>query len=200
MVLEALSPGLATGLEWSAVLLNIAFTILIGWERRLGWIFGFVAALIGVLLYAVQDAWLMAALNGFYAAMAFYGWWSWGNDQDASRITRSGWQRHVWLLLIGAVGTGLLVLLMKQIGQPGDFLGMEAFITSFAMVATWMMGRKALENWFYWTIGDTVAVVYNHLIGYDGYALLNAVYIVLAVVGYLRWRQQWHMQQMAVPA
>ncbi len=200
MVLAPLSPELATGLEWTAVVLNIAFTILIGWERRLGWTFGFVAALIGVLLYAVQDAWLMSALNGFYAAMALYGWWSWGNDADASRITRSPWQRHVLLLLIGAAGTGLLVVLMHQLGQPGRYLGMEAFITSFAMVATWMMGRKALENWLYWTIGDLVAVVYNHLIGYDGYALLNAVYISLAVVGFIRWRQQWRLQQGAVLA
>jgi nicotinamide mononucleotide transporter len=77
---------------------------------------------------------------------------------------------------------------------------MEAFITSFAMVATWMMGRKALENWLYWTIGDLVAVVYNHLIGYDGYAMLNAVYIALAVVGFVRWRQQWRRQQGTVLA
>jgi nicotinamide mononucleotide transporter len=57
-----------------------------------------------------------------------------------------------------------------------------------------------LENWLYWTIGDLVAVVYNHLIGYDGYALLNAVYIALAVVGFVRWRQQWRRQQGTVLA
>jgi nicotinamide mononucleotide transporter len=57
-----------------------------------------------------------------------------------------------------------------------------------------------LENWLYWTIGDLVAVVYNHLIGYDGYALLNAVYIALAVVGFIRWRQQWRLQQGALLA
>lgn len=192
---DSLPPLFLLVLEWSAVVLNIGFTVLIGRERRSGWVLGFVASWFGVVLYGAQEAWLMSALNGFYAAMAVYGWWSWGNDADASRITRSPWQRHVLLLLIGAAGTGILVVLMHQLGQPGRYLGMEAFITSFAMVATWMMGRKALENWLYWTIGDLVAVVYNHLIGYDGYALLNAVYIALAVVGFIRWRQQWRLQQ-----
>ena len=91
---------------------------------------------------------------------------------------------------MGLAGTLLLVALMHQLGQPGRYLGMEAFIASFAMVATWLMSRKALENWIYWSIGDLVAVVYNHWIGYDGYALLNCVYIVLAVAGFLRWRKQ----------
>ena len=34
----SLSPELAMGMEWSAVALNIAFTILIGLEKRIGWL------------------------------------------------------------------------------------------------------------------------------------------------------------------
>ncbi len=181
---------LAIALEYAAVALNIAFTILIGGERRVGWLFGIVAAVIGVWLYAVLDAWLMGALNLFYAGMGIYGWWGWGHDNDAKQVTHFNWQRHVVLLAIGLAGTGLLVVLMRTLEQPGNYLGMEAFIASFAIVATWMMGRKVLENWFYWMIGDVVAIVYNYLIGYNGYALLNATYVVLAVVGYLRWRKQ----------
>ncbi|MGV3637791.1 MAG: nicotinamide riboside transporter PnuC [Flavobacteriales bacterium] len=185
-----MSPTLAIALEYSAVALNIAFTILIGREIRSGWLFGFIAALIGVLLYAVQDAWLMAALNLFYAVMGLYGWWNWGRSGGSEKVVRYGWPQHAVLLALGIAGTVALVQLMKWIDQPGTLLGMEAFITSFAMVATWMMSRKVLENWFYWIVGDVVAVVYNHLIGYQGYALLNVIYIVLAVVGFLRWRKQ----------
>jgi nicotinamide mononucleotide transporter len=185
-----MSPLLATVLEYSAVALNIVFTILIGREVRSGWLFGFVAALIGVLLYAVQNAWLMSALNGFYAVMGLYGWWNWGRETGSGRIITFGVQHHAVLIGIGVVGTWALMVLMNWLDQPGIHLGMEAFIASFAMVATWMMSRKALENWIYWTIGDLVAVLYNHWIGYNGYALLNATYIVLAVVGFVRWRKQ----------
>ncbi len=185
-----MSPVLADVLEYSAVVLNIAFTILIGREVRSGWLFGFVAALIGVLLYAVQNAWLMSALNLFYAIMGLYGWWNWGRGEGPGKIMRFGVQQHAVLIGLGVVGTWALVLLMKWLDQPGVHLGMEAFIASFAMVATWMMSKKVLENWFYWTVGDLVAVVYNHWIGYDGYAVLNVIYIVLAVVGFIRWWKQ----------
>ncbi len=181
---------LADALEYSAVVLNIVFTILIGREIRSGWLFGFVAALIGVLLYAVQDAWLMAALNLFYAIMGLYGWWNWGRGDASGKIIRFRLRQHGVLIALGVMGTGALMLVMKALDQPGVHLGMEAFIASFAMVATWMMSKKVLENWFYWTVGDLVAVVYNHWIGYDGYALLNMIYIVLAIVGFIRWRKQ----------
>lgn len=188
--LRPMSPALATALEYTAVALNIVFTILIGREIRSGWLFGFVAALIGVLLYAVQNAWLMSALNGFYAVMGLYGWWTWGRGDGSGKIIRFGIQQHAVLMGIGIIGTWMLMFFMQALDQPGVHLGMEAFIASFAMVATWMMSKKALENWLYWTIGDIVAAVYNHWIGYDGYAVLNLIYIVLAIVGFVRWRKQ----------
>ena len=58
-----------------------------------------------------------------------------------------------------------------------------------------MMSKKVLENWIYWTVGDLVAVAYNHWLGYDGYALLNVVYIILAVIGLIRWSRQFRAQE-----
>lgn len=190
-----LSSEVAGALEWSAVALNVAFTILIGLEKRVGWLFGFVAAVIGVLLYVVQDAWLMASLNAFYAAMGIYGWWSWGRDTHEQRIVRFGWRKHVVLIAIGLATTALLALAMRYLDVPGKYHSMEAFISAFAIIATWMMSAKALENWFYWSVGDLLAVAYNHLLGYDGYALLNMIYIILAVAGLVRWHKQWRAQE-----
>ena len=90
--------GLSTAeiLEWISVILNILFTILLGREIRLGWLLGFVASAIGVWLYAEQSAWLMSALNGFYAAMGIYGWWNWGRTEvvvlSDSKESIYGWK------------------------------------------------------------------------------------------------------------
>lgn len=189
--MELLSgPWVAEGLEWTSVLLNIGFTIMIGRQLRAGWLLGFFASAIGVLLYAVENAWLMGALNGFYAFMGLYGWWTWGRASNASRVITLSVRDHMCSIAAGLLGTVLLVVVMNAMEIPGRFLWMEAFIASFAIVATWLMSRKVLENWIYWTVGDLVAVVYNHWIGYDGYALLMVVYIILAVVGYIRWHKQ----------
>ena len=181
-------------MEWTAVVLNILFTILIGLEKRSGWLFGFVAAVIGVVLYQAQHAWLMAVLNVFYGIMGIYGWWAWGNATEEKRIIRFRLSRHLMLVAIGAATTCVLVWAMKHWQVPGRYQGMEAFIASFAIIATWLMSARALENWIYWTIGDVVAVAFNFLIGFNGYALLNVVYIGLAVAGYIRWRRAYKAQ------
>lgn len=185
--MDLVTPKIA---EWTAVLLNIAFAYLIGRSLRTGWLCGFMAAVLTVWLYAAQDAWLMAALNVFYAVMGLYGWWNWGRASEEEIIRTFRWPVHALLIAIVLAGTWSLLLAMERLAIPGQHQWMEAFIASGAMVATWMMGRKVLENWAYWIVGDAVAVVYNHLIGYDGYAFLNVVYIVLGVVGFVRWRRK----------
>jgi nicotinamide mononucleotide transporter len=187
-----MSSQFALGLEWTAVLFNILFTILIGLEKRSGWLFGFVASVISVVLYQAQDAWLMALLNVFYGIMGLYGWWAWGSAAEERPLTRFALPKHLLLLTIGIAMTALLVWAMQYWQVPGTHQGMEAFIASFAIIATWLMSTKAVENWIYWTIGDVVAVVFNFLIGFNGYALLNVVYIGLAVAGYIRWSRAYN--------
>lgn len=181
---------LAIILEWTSVLGNIVFTVLLGRAIRVGWLFGFGASLIGVWLYASETAWLMGALNMFYAAMGIYGWVHWGRPEVARQISSLKWVQHMWVIVAGAGLTLSLVWLMRVVGLEGEYQWMEAFIAAFAIVATWLMSRKVLENWIYWTVGDLVGVVYNYWMGFDGYSVLMLVYIVLAVVGYIRWRRE----------
>lgn len=181
---------LAIILEWISVLGNIVFTILLGRGIRVGWLFGFGASLIGVWLYGSEAAWLMGALNLFYAAMGIYGWVHWGRPEVVKHITTLRLVQHVWVVLAGVAITLTLVLLMRAVGLEGEYQWMEAFIAAFAIVATWLMSRKVLENWIYWTVGDVVGVVYNYWMDFHGYAILMLVYIVLAIVGYTTWRKE----------
>lgn len=188
-------PELLLAFEWSAVALNIGFTILIALDKRMGWLLGFVASVLSTVVYAEQDSWLMAALNAlYYAGMGLYGWWNWGKADGAKNIIEFRPRRHALLLLIGLGIAVALWTMMRGLRIPGTYQFMEAFIAAFAIIATWMMSAKVLSNWIYWTIGDLVSVVYNELLDLHGYALLNAVYIGLAVAGYVRWRRAYRDQ------
>ncbi len=186
-----------TLLEWTSVAGNIVFTILLGRSIRVGWLFGFGASVIGVWLYANESAWLMGALNAFYAAMGIYGWWNWGRIANVKNITTMSLREHIATIVAGLAITVGLVVLMRALGLEGQFQWMEAFIAAFAVLATWLMSIKVLENWIYWTVGDLVGVAYNHWMGFDGYALLMVVYIVLAVVGFVKWRRQMKIDVVA---
>lgn len=173
-------------LEASAVVLNVGFTLCIAYGKRIGWLLGFVASLIGVGLYALANTWAMSTLNGYYVLMAVYGWWSWGRSGEEGMIRTQRWLFHVLLVPIGlALSYGVSVFLVKYL--DGSFPLLDAFVTVFSFVATWMMARKLITNWLYFIVADSVAIYLNWRIGYQGYALLNAMYLVLSVIGFVKW-------------
>lgn len=181
-----MDPVILLILEWTAVVLNVGFTLCIAYGKRSGWALGFVAGVIGVLLYALANTWAMAALNFYYVAMAVYGWWSWGRSTEQEGIRTHRWVFHAVLVPAGLLLSWTIsVLLMEYLN--GNFPQLDAFVTVFSFIATWMMARKYIANWVYFIVADSVAVYLNWRIGYQGYALLNGIYLVLSVVGLVKW-------------
>lgn len=187
----SVGPWLAA--ELTAVVLNLGFTVLIMIEKRAGWVLGFMASCISVVLYQHNRAWAMTTLNVFYAVMAVYGWWSWGGGAEG-RIQRKPLLFHALLLVAGLVMAGALGWSLDR-WVHGAHPYLDAFITVFAFIATWMMARRLLENWIWWVIGDVVAVYFNHLLGLRWYALLNIAYIILSMAGLWRWSRAYRAQQ-----
>ena len=61
--------------------------------------------------------------------------------------------------------------------------------TALSVVAMWMLSRKYIEQWVVWGVVDAITVglyIYKEIPLTSG---LYALYTVLAVVGYLRWRR-----------
>lgn len=77
---------------------------------------------------------------------------------------------------------------------------LDSFTTWGAVLATWMVARKLLENWYYWFVIDSAAIwLYLHR-GLHLTAALFAVYLVLIVIGYLAWRRSMRQDGTAEPA
>ncbi len=66
---------------------------------------------------------------------------------------------------------------------------MDSFLSSTSLVAQWMMTRKKLENWLVWIFVDVLYVgmfTFKHLYVT---AALYAVFLALAVRGYIDWKR-----------
>jgi nicotinamide mononucleotide transporter len=66
---------------------------------------------------------------------------------------------------------------------------MDSILTSFSIVAQWMQTRKLLEAWLVWLAVD---VFYVGMFLYKGLyptAGLYAVFLFLAVLGFVEWRR-----------
>jgi nicotinamide mononucleotide transporter len=75
----------------------------------------------------------------------------------------------------------------------------DAFVAWASVLATWLVARKVLENWLYWIVVDTVAVVLYWSQGFHATAALFVLYVVIAVRGYLAWRADLARAGVSVP-
>jgi len=71
----------------------------------------------------------------------------------------------------------------------------DAATTVSALLATWLVAQKILENWLYWIVIDVASVWLYLSRDLSLTAALFAGYVVLAAFGYRTWRRQWLQQQ-----
>jgi nicotinamide mononucleotide transporter len=152
-------------------------------------------AIVNVVLYTVVfwDAKLYAdmGLQVVYAVLSLYGWYQWlygGAGRTELRVTRTPRRLGAILTLVAAVGSALLGTLLRHTTDAA-LPFMDSFLSSTSLVAQWMMTKKLLENWLVWIAVD---VLYVGMFVFKGLYLtagLYAVFLVLAVRGYVDWRR-----------
>jgi nicotinamide mononucleotide transporter len=67
---------------------------------------------------------------------------------------------------------------------------LDAFITAFSLIATWMTTKKMIENWLYWIIVDALGILLFANREFYLLALLNIIYTSMALAGYFSWRKK----------
>ncbi len=151
-------------------------------------------AIVNVVLYALvfYDAKLYAdmGLQVIYAVLSIYGWYEWlygGAGRTVLHVSRTGPRLGALLALIAAIGSGVLGVFLHH-ATDAALPFMDSFLSSTSLVAQWMMTKKLLENWLVWIAVD---VLYVGMFIFKGLYLtagLYAVFLALAVKGYVDWR------------
>jgi nicotinamide mononucleotide transporter len=194
VLFDAMAGVVATTSLWevAAVLLAIIYLLLAIREHPGCWLAAILSSLIYVVLLGEQQLYMEAALQVFYVAMAVYGWWVWRPAAEGAALVV-----HVWpwrwhlgaLLLVGFLSLASGLLLESNTAAVLPYL--DSAITWASLLATWMVARKVLENWLYWFVIDSLSLGVFLSRGLYLTAMLFAVYLVLIVIGYRRWRDQW---------
>ena len=71
---------------------------------------------------------------------------------------------------------------------------LDAFVTVSSIVTTYMVARKLLENWLYWLVVDSLSMYLYWQRGLNLYVGLFGIYLVLVVIGLVRWHRDWRAQ------
>ncbi|MDX9750195.1 MAG: nicotinamide riboside transporter PnuC [Flavobacteriales bacterium] len=178
-------------IEALAVAGNLAYTVLLMLEKRVGWLFGMAGSALGMALFWHQHVYAQVVLNLVYVVMGAYGWWAWGRNGGAEPpIVRWKWPAHIAVLAGGAAAAVVLALLAGLL-PDARHVGLDASVTAFSLLATWMLARKVLESWAWWIVTDAGAIVLYLLMGLHLYAGLYMVYVGLSVIALVRWSRSY---------
>lgn len=187
----AISASLAAMSLWeiAGVILALAYLLLAMQEKISCWYAAFASTSIYLFLFWDVNLLMESALQVFYLVMAVYGWWQWRHHRDQQRdLHIHRWPLRTHLLVFAVVGALTLVMgYILETTTSAALPYLDSFTTWGAVVTTYMVTRKVLENWIYWFVIDGVSI-YLYL-DRELYltALLFFIYVILVVIGFFQW-------------
>ena len=145
--------------------------------------------------YIMYNAGLImeAYLQVFYIIMALYELLQWTklmkiNSNNRIR-TWSNIQHFITIsfVIILAIITGFILTKYTNAAMP--FL--DAFTSWGAIVTTYMVAKKILENWIYWFVIDAISIYLFLSRGLYLTSMLFLVYLIIICFGYIAWRKKY---------
>jgi nicotinamide mononucleotide transporter len=158
--------------NWPIGILNNAFFFLIFWWSKL-----------------YGDA----ALQGVFAALGAYGWWTWthhaGGRGVALPVRRTRGTEWALLVPLTAAGTAAAAAwLSRRTDSPVPLW--DAAVLCLSLAATYGQARKLLESWWTWIAVDVLSVPLYVVRGLYPTAALYAVFLALCVCGLRAWSRE----------
>ena len=185
-----------TWLEAVAVITGLASVWYARKENILVYPVGIVSVLIYVYLCFHVKLYAEMGINAFYFVMSVYGWVKWSRKTDhkpARPITRSDMKEWIFAIAGFLVAFIILIFVLKNYTDSSVPVW-DALTTAIFIIGMWQMALKKLENWLAWIIGDLIAIP---LYASKGLALTSvqyAVFLVLAIAGYIEWSSKCKVQ------
>ena len=175
-------------LEVAAAVFAISYLLLAIRQSILCWAAALISSALYCFIFFSVELYLESLLQIFYIAMAVYGWISWKGylraESKSLEITSLSVQKNLIIIFTLALLTSVSGFALDN-DPTLDYL--DAFTTWGAIIATFMVAKKILENWLYWIIIDSVAIYLYFEKGLYLTALLFAAYILIALIGYIAW-------------
>jgi len=191
MLTELSSAWAATSnIEVVAVVFGLFYIILAAKENIWCWPAAFIGTGTSIYLFWDGNLYMESALNVYYLVMAIFGWWQWqygSRENSKLEIGSLLVKDHISIILLIAVLTLISGYLLSN-NTDAALPYLDSFTTWAAVITTWMVARKILENWLYWIVINIASIYLYSERGFLLYAVLFALYVAIAIFGYRQWR------------
>jgi nicotinamide mononucleotide transporter len=141
------------------------------------------SSLYGVFFYQV-DLFASAILQIIFIAAAIYGWFGWAPTGAVPGTIST--RNRIRIAIATLVSVSVLSPVLAGVNAAATWT--DAFILIASLVAQLLMIYEKYETWVLWLIVNVVATVQYLSLGYWFTAILYAVFAIVAILGWKRWR------------
>lgn len=161
------------------------------------WIAGIIMPAIYIFVYYRAGLYADFGINIYYLVAALYGWFAWrtgfalfGKRDEKKELVISHTPRRHWPAIVAAYLIAQLFIAWLLINYTDSTVPWaDSFTTALSIVGMWMLARKYIEQWWVWCIVDVACsalYIYKELYFT---AMLYAVYAIIAIFGYCKWKR-----------
>lgn len=153
---------------------------------------GIVSTLIFVYLLIKWELLGDLLINAYYFIMSVYGWYIWTRKKDGEHYTPITKTTSLEQQISAAIFVGSIILVMSIYHYFDKFNSWTAYVdtltTAIFFSGMWLMAKKKIENWIFWIIGDLISVPLYFYKGLTFSSFQYLVFTILAIFGYLAWK------------
>lgn len=164
------------------------------------WIAGIIMPAIDIFLYYEAGLYADFGMAIYYTLAALYGYavWKWGKKRGTAAdeqlpITRFPKRKVLPVALLFAVAWAAIYEILIHFTNS-DVPITDSFANALSFVGLWALARKYLEQWMVWIVVDVVLSALYIYKGIPFKASLYALYVVIAVAGYFKWKKMMTAQ------
>ncbi len=181
-------------------IIAVFFGILSVWFSKKVNILVYPTGIINVLIYVYicffAKLYADMGINVVYFVVSVYGWYYWTRKDVNKNITPITFCTRTEHL----VNLGMFVFFFVALSYflknhtDSNVPFWDSLTTAIFIVGMWLMAKKKVENWIYWIIGDIISIPLYFYKGLVFTSLQFTVFLVLAILGYIEWKQKYKLQ------
>ena len=205
--------------HWLDILTTVLGLIYIWLEYRASialWIVGIIMPALDIYLYWTHGLYGDAGMAVYYTLAAVYGYAVWkirtpkgdnrglnkaSSDPQPPNLGGSGISHMplrkylpTMVFFFAAWGATYYVLITWT---NSTVPVLDSFTNALSFVGLWALARKYIEQWFFWIVVDAVCCVLYVQKGIPFKAGLYGLYVVIAVMGWFKWKQMMNNENVS---
>ncbi|ASG67280.1 aminotransferase [Francisella halioticida] len=174
-------------LDYSALIINVLYTVYLARLKVWSWSLGIVGAVILLFLFAMKSTYSLVLLQIVYVIFFSYGWYKWStqgidSDNAIKWMKVPDYFRYLFYIIVLCVFS----IAFNYFTDSKDIIS-TGLLTGITFIAIIMTIEKFMENWVVWIISDLYFVFVMYQQQLYGQVLQNLIFLLTAIYGFYFW-------------